>query len=420
MINPKFILENPDAVKEAAKKKFIDFDVDAFIKLDEQRRQAQLKLDEVREKKNKASKEIAQLKGPEKEAAIKKMQEAGDEKSLAEDLRKIEEEWRALLLTAPGQIHPDIPVGEDDSANKELYKIGDLPKFDFEPKDHVQLGLDLDIVDIERGVKIAGSRNYFLKGDGALLEMALMQYAAQKLAAKGFKMFIPPVLVNYRAMEGTSYFPGGEEQAYEIEKDEKFLVGTSEVSVASYHTDEILNEEDLPLLYAGHSTCFRREAGTYGKDTHGLYRVHQFQKVEQVIICKNDMKEAEKMHALILKNAEEILQDLDLPYRVVINSSGDMGQGQYYKNDIETWMPSRKGYGETHSCSNFLDFQARRLNLRYKDAKGKKHFAYTLNNTAIATPRILIALLEIHQNEDGTVNIPEPLRPFMGGKDKIA
>jgi seryl-tRNA synthetase len=420
MLDPKFILENPELVKEAAKKKFIDFDVAAFIKLDKQRRAAQVKLDETREKKNKASKKIANLKGKEKDAAIKKMKDSKDEKSLAEKLRKIEEKWRALLLTAPGQIHKDVPVGEDDTANKELYKIGDLPKFDFTPKDHVELGTNLDILDIERGVKVSGARNYFLKGDGALLEMALMQFVSQKLAAKGFTMFIPPVLVNYRAMEGTSYFPGGEEQTYEIEKDEKFLIGTSEVSVASYHTDEILNEDDLPLLYAGHSTCFRREAGTYGKDTHGLYRVHQFQKVEQVIICKNDMKEAEKMHELLLKNAEEIMQDLGLPYRVVINSSGDMGQGQYFKNDIETWMPSRKDYGETHSCSNFLDFQARRLNLRYKDADGKKHFAYTLNNTAIATPRILIPLLEVHQNEDGTINIPEPLRPFMGGKEKIS
>ena len=230
-------------------------------------------------------------------------------------------------------------------------------------------------------------------------------------------------------MVGTGYFPGGEEQAYalgvkrpsdeHIESDEKYLIGTSEVAVASYHSDEILSEDELPKLYAGYSYCFRREAGTYGKDTHGLYRIHQFQKVEQVILCKNDMEESAKMHAMLLKNAEEVLQELKLHYRVVANSSGDMGQGQYYKNDIETWMPSRNGYGETHSCSSFLDFQSRRLNIRYKDKNGKTQFVHTLNNTCIASPRILIAILECYQNADGTVTIPEILRPYMGGKDTI-
>ncbi len=420
MIDPKYIIQNPDEIKEAAKKKFINFDVDGFIALDEKRRAAQVELDKAREEKNTASEKIAKLDGKEKESAIKEAQAKGDnEKELAEKLREIEEEWRNQLLLAPGRIHDDVPVGEDDESNEELYKVGNMPKFDFEPKDHVELGLELDILDIERGVKISGSRNYFLKGDGALLELAVLNYTLHKLVAKGFTPFLPPLLVNYRAMEGTGYFPGGEDQAYEIGKDEKFLIGTSEVSVASYHMDEILEEAKLPLFYAGYSYCFRREAGTYGKDTHGLYRIHQFQKIEQVIICKNDMEESAKMHEILLKNAEEVLQDLGLHYRVVANSSGDMGQGQYYKNDIETWMPSRNNYGETHSCSTFLDFQSRRLNLKYKDKNGKKHFAHTLNNTCIASPRILIALLECYQNEDGSVTVPEPLRPYMGGKDKI-
>lgn len=429
MLDPKYILENPDEIKEAAKKKFINFDVDAFITLDEKRREAQVKLDAAREEKNAASKKIGQLQGSEREAAIKEMQEKGDsEKELTENLRKIEAEWRALLLTAPGRIHTDVPVGPDDESNVELRKEGELPNFEFEPKDHVTLGLDLDILDIERGVKVAGSRNYYLKGDGALLELAVLNYTIQKLAGKGFKPMIVPNIVNYRAMEGTSYFPGGEEQAYavgvkaagqEIESDEKYLIGTSEVPVASYHMDEMLDESELPKLYAGYSNCYRREAGTYGKDTHGLYRIHQFQKVEQVVICKNDMKESERIHAMLLANAEEVLKDLELPYRVVVNSSGDMGQGQYYKNDIETWMPSRDSYGETHSCSTFLDFQTRRLNIRYKDADGKKHFAHSLNNTCVASPRILISILEIYQNADGTVTIPEVLRPYMGGREKI-
>mgnify|MGYP001578504803 CR=1 FL=1 len=258
--------------------------------------------------------------------------------------------------------------------------------------------------------------------------MAILQYINDKLVKKGFTPFTVPLLVGYEAMEGTSYFPGGEEQAYAvgvktpdggIESDGKYLIGTSEVSVTSYHRDEILDEKELPKLYCGLSACFRREAGTYGKDTHGLYRIHQFQKVEQVIICKNDEEESKKMHQMILKNAEEVLQDLKLPYHVVAVCTGDMGLGQYYKNDIETWMPSRNSYGETHSCSTLHEFQSRRLNLRYRDADGKVKYCHTLNNTCIASPRILIPVLEMYQNPDGSVTIPEVLRPYMCGQGRI-
>ncbi len=419
MLDPKFILTNPEAVKEAARKKHIDFDVDAFIKLDERRRELQAAYEAFRQR-NQGGDAIAKLTGEEKEKAIAEMKTLKEEEKAAEEaFVACEAEWKTLLLRAPGITSPETPEGKDDSENVELYTWGERPSFDFEAKDHVQLGLDLDIVDIERGVKIAGSRNYFLKGDGALLELAVLQYTLHKLVAKGFTAFLPPLLVNKEAMIGTGYFPGGEEQAYTMERDEKFLVGTSEVSVASYHSDETLDESELPKLYAGYSYCFRREAGTYGKDAHGLYRIHQFQKVEQVVLCKNDMEESKKMHALLLKNAEEVLQDLKLPYRVVAVCSGDMGQGQYYKNDIETWMPSRQSYGETHSCSTFLDFQSRRLNLKYKDANGKKHFVHTLNNTCIASPRILIPILECYQNADGSVTVPEVLRPWMGGREKI-
>jgi len=292
------------------------------------------------------------------------------------------------------------------------------------------LGEELDILDIPRGVKISGSRFYFLKNEGALLELAVLKFTLDMLVKKGFTPFIPPVLVQYEAMMGTSYFPGGEEHAYavgvkreredSIEDDELYLVGTSEVSVASYHQGEILNEDKLPLLYAGISNCFRREAGTYGKDTHGIYRIHQFQKVEQVVICRNDEEESAKLHQMILQNAEEVIQALELPYRVVDVCTGDMGQGQIYKNDIETWMPSRNTYGETHSCSTFHDFQARRLNLKYKDKEGKKHYCHTLNNTCIASPRVLIPLLEVYQQADGSVVVPEVLRPYMMGIEKIS
>jgi seryl-tRNA synthetase len=420
MLDPKLILAQPDLFKEIARKKRVNFDVDAFIALDEKRRALQTEGDALKAEKNEASKRIAQLQGDERTAAIAAMQNQGDtEKKVDEQLKEVEAAWTELFLRAPGLISDEVPEGKDDTENVELYTHGELPKFDFEAKDHVTLGKDLDILDIERGVKIAGSRSYFLKGDGALLELAILQYTLHKLVAKGFTAFLPPLLVNREAMTGTGYFPGGEEQAYTLTQDEKYLIGTSEVPVASYHSDETLDESELPKLYAGYSYCFRREAGTYGKDTHGLYRIHQFQKVEQVVICKADMAESQKLHEFLLKNAEEVLQDLKLPYRVVAVCSGDMGQGQYYKNDIETWMPSRNSYGETHSCSSFLDFQARRLNLKYKDKDGKRHFAYTLNNTCIASPRILIPVLECYQNADGSITVPEVLRPWMGGREKI-
>lgn len=430
MLDPKFIVQNPDIVREAAQKKHVNFNVDHFIELDEKRRSLQSELDSIRAEKNAANEKIQKLSGNGKTKAIEKMRKSGDtEKKLSEESARIETEWRGLLLRAPGLISPETPEGKADTENVELYKWGELPKFDFETKDHMALGKALDIIDMERGVKIGGSRSYFLKGDGALLELAVLQYTLNKLIGKGFTPFLPPLLVNREAMEGTSYFPGGEEQAYalgvkrpemeHIESDDKYLIGTSEVAVASYHAGEMLREDELPKFYAGYSNCFRREAGTYGKDTHGLYRIHQFQKVEQVVLCRADMDESKRLHEMLLKNAEEVLQDLCLPYRVVTVCSGDMGLGQYYKNDIETWMPSRNSYGETHSCSTFLDFQSRRLNIRYKDKNGKSQFIYTLNNTCIASPRILIPILEIYQNADGSVSIPEVLRPYMWGKAEI-
>jgi seryl-tRNA synthetase len=431
MLDPKYIVQNPEAVKEAARKKHVNFDVDHFIEVDEKRRALLAELETIRAKKNAASEQIQKLQGDEKKKAIEDMRAVGaDEKNLDEEMTRLDEEWKGLLLRAPGLISPETPEGKDDSENVELYTWGELPQWDFEIKDHITLGEELDLIDVERGVKIGGSRSYFLKNQGALLELAIMRYTVDKLIKKGFTLFLPPLMVNRDAMVGTSYFPGGEEQAYalgvkrpemeHIESDDKYLIGTSEVSVASYHADEILAEKDLPKLYAGYSYCFRREAGTYGKDTRGLYRIHQFQKVEQVVLCKDDPAEDKRLHEFLLKNAEEVLQDLKLPYRVVAVCSGDMGVGQYYKNDIETWMPSRKNYGETHSCSTFLDFQSRRLNIRYKDADGKTRFVHTLNNTCVASPRILIPVLEMYQNADGSVTIPEVLRPYMGGQEKIS
>lgn len=430
MIDLQDVRSRPEAYAKAAKAKNMKVNVDAFIKLDEERRSLLLAVEEMRAKRNAVSKEVPSLKGSEKEKTIAEMKSLGDTlKENEEKLTAIEESWMDMQLRLPGIPLDTVPIGKDDKQNVEIRKVGDLPKFSFEPLDHVKLGEELDIIDIPRGVKVAGARSYFLKGDGARLELAVMMFTLDHLKKKGYTMFTPPVLVNYEAMMGTSYFPGGEEMAYAvgvqknkkegIESDNAYLIGTSEVPVTSYHAGETLKESELPKRYCGYSNCFRREAGTYGKDTHGLYRIHQFQKVEQVILCKNDPKESAKMHAEILGNAEEVLQALELPYRVVDVCTGDMGQGQIYKNDIETWMPSREAYGETHSCSTFYDFQSRRLNIKYEAADGKRHFVHTLNNTCIASPRILIPILEIYQNKDGSVTIPKVLRPYMGGQEKI-
>jgi seryl-tRNA synthetase len=430
MIDLQDVRTRPDAYAKAAKAKNLKVDVKAFLALDEERKTVVKDVEEMRAKRNTVSKMVPTLQGDEKTKTIAEMKALGEELSAKEEkLNAIEEQWMDMQLRLPGIPLDRVPVGKDDKENVEIRKVGDLPKFTFKPKDHVALGESLDIIDIPRGVKIAGARSYFLKGDGARLELALLLFTLDHLKKKGYTAFIPPLLVNWDAMMGTSYFPGGEEMAYAvgvrknkkegIEPDDVYLIGTSEVPVTSYHSGETLKESELPKRYCGMSNCFRREAGTYGKDTHGLYRIHQFQKVEQVILCKNDPEESAKMHAEILGNAEAILQALKLPYRVVDVCTGDMGQGQIYKNDIETWMPSREGYGETHSCSTFHEFQSRRLNIKYEAADGKKHFVHTLNNTCIASPRILIPILEIYQNEDGSVTIPEVLRPYMGGQEKM-
>jgi len=282
------------------------------------------------------------------------------------------------------------------------------------------LGLALGIIDIERGVKLAGTRNYFLKGDGALLHWAVLRFAFDLMTGRGYVPMVVPLLARYETMMGTGYYPGSEDQTYQMEKDNLSLVGTAEVPLTAYHMGEILDKNDLPKKYVALSSCFRREAGAAGKDTYGLYRIHQFEKVEQVVICENDAEQSAHFHQEILANAEAVMQALELPYRVVNVCTGDLGRGQAKKFDIEAWMPSRGDYCETHSASKFYDFQARRMNLRYKDPTSKKNiFCHTLNNTVIASPRILIPILELYQNADGSVTIPAVLRPYVAGKEKI-
>ncbi|RMG41866.1 MAG: serine--tRNA ligase [Candidatus Dadabacteria bacterium] len=422
MIDLRDLRERPDAYREACRKKGIKFDIDAFLTLDKNYRSLKSELEELRAKQNRFNKELRSLQGEEKEKRLQEMKAlAATLKHKSSDFKELETEWKNQQLFIPSIPLESVPEGKDDSENQELRKWGEIPGFDFKPRDHVELGELRDLIDIERGVKIAGTRNYFLKGDLVRLKHAVLQFACDLLHKKGYTLMDPPHIVKYEAMMGTSYFPGGEDQAYHLdERDpDMYLIGTSEVSVCSYHSKEILDAEKLPLRYAGISPCYRREAGTYGKDTHGLFRIHQFDKVEQVIICKADKDESARMHQELLSNAEELMQALNIPYRVVVNCTGDLGQGQVYKNDIEAWMPSRGKYSETHSCSTFYDFQARRLSMRYKDESGKSVYCHTLNNTCVATPRILIPIMELNQNADGSITVPEVLRPYMQGQEKI-
>ena len=442
MIDLADLRKHPSAYQEAAKKKGILVNIDDFLILDHKRRGYIKDIEDIRAHRNTENKWIANHSGEARTAAMVGMKQLSEElKTKEEALATLEKDWLHQQLLMPSIPLDRVPVGKDETDNVEVKKWaphqeqssdagrGIPVSFDFPPLDHIALGEKLDIIDVPRGVKVAGSRSYFLKGDGSRLELAILQYTLDHLYRKGFTQFTPPVLANYEAMMGTSYFPGGEEQAYAIgvqkeqdgptESDGLWLIGTSEVSVASYHGEETLKLEELPKRYCGISNCFRREAGTYGKDTKGLYRIHQFQKVEQVVLCENDPAVSAAMHAELLHNAEEVLQALKLPYRVVDVCTGDMGRGQVYKNDIETWMPSRNAYGETHSCSTFYDFQARRLNIKYVDRDGTKKFVHTLNNTCIASPRILIPILEIYQTNDGSVTIPDVLRPYMGGQERI-
>jgi seryl-tRNA synthetase len=421
MLDIAYIRANPDKVKLAAEQKLMDVDVDRLLALDAEIRTLNFQIDTLRSKRNALSEGVKTADKEEKQKIIDEVKAIKDELApLEAEYTKVKIEIGNLMLCVPSIPAPEVPVGKTDEDNVFVRAVGEIPTFDFPTKDHVELALSLDLIDTERAVKFAGSRSYFLKNEGMLLEMAIMRFVVDRLAAKGFTPMSVPLLVRESAMTGTGYFPIGYEQAYKLPEDEQFLIGTSEVSLVSYHQNEILKLEDLPKKYAGYSTCFRREAGTYGKDTRGLYRVHQFQKVEQVVICEADESKMEALHNEILTNSEEVLQALELPYRIMLACTGEIGIGQIKKHEIETWMPSRNAYCETHSCSSFGDFQARRSNIKYHDKDGTAKYCYTLNNTGIASPRIFIPLLELYQQEDGSVKIPKVLQPYMGGMGVIS
>ncbi len=440
MLDIKFIRDNLDAVRQAARNKNIQCDFDRLIAVDDRRRALQTEADNLRNQSNELSGQVGLYKNPKskwfqealaKGATAEQLQAEGEKiqaqsaaikqriKELEEETRTVGEEFRALMLTVPQVPSAKTPIGKDSDGNVEVRRVGTPRTFDFEPKDHVRLGESLGILDIERGVKLAGTRNYLLRGAGCLLHHAVLRLAMDTIVSRGFEPLTVPILVNDAQMYGTGYYPGGEEQAYRCERDGKSLVGTAEVSLTAMYGDEILDEAMLPVKLAAVSTCFRREAGAAGKDTYGIYRIHFFDKVEQVVLCRADEAESEKYHHEIIANAEAVLTALELPYRVMAVCTGDMGQGKVEMYDIETWMPSRNGYGETHSASRFGEFQARRLNLRYRGGDKKTYFCHTLNNTVIASPRILIPILEQYQNADGSVTVPKALRPYMGGMERI-
>lgn len=403
MLDIIYIKENLEQVRKSIKDRKANVDLDTLLQVDTERKNLIQRVDTLRAKRNEAAK--ARDKGE----GIRVKNEL---KNLEKELGGAEKEWNQLMYQVPNILMAEVPKG-DISQNKVIRKEGEQPKFPFTPKDHLELGKLLDIIDFERGVKVGGFRGYFLKNEGAKLHFAVLNFAFDHLVQKGFNPVVPPVINRRFALEGGGQFPWGEEDTYKV-GEEDFLVGTSEIPLMAMHADEIFDLKELPKKYVGMSACFRTEVGSYGKDTKGLYRVHEFYKVEQVVLCESDEQESLGFFEDLQDNSEDILQEIGLPYQVVILSSEDMGKKAALTYDIETWMPSRNGYGETHSNSIVLDFQTRRLKIRYKDKDGKVKFCHALNNTAIASPRILIAILENFQQKDGSVKIPEVLQKYTG------
>ncbi len=420
MLDIKFIRENKDLIAAGAKKKHISYDVDRLLEVDTKRRELMSSIEAKKTEQNKMSQEITGATDAEARNKMIADMRAVKESSKVEEEQLVEvmKEWQALMVAVPNIPDMSVPEGASDEENVEVRQWGTIPKFDFEPKSHIDLMLQNDMVDFDRGAKIAGFRGYILKNDGALLEFAVWQFALNELIKKGFTPMIVPSLVRRETLMGTGYIPQGEDDLYKTQ-DGDYLAGTGEVATMSYYGDEVLDTAQLPIKMLAFSPCFRREAGSHGKDTKGIYRVHEFFKMEQVVLCEANHEESVKLHEELTENAEMLLQALELPYHVVVNCGGDLGLGQVKKYDIEAWRPSVGKYGETHSSSYFHDFQSRRLNIRYRDAEGKMKFVHSLNNTAVATPRILISIIENNQQADGSIKIPKALQPYMGGREVI-
>ena len=417
MLAMDFIKANRTTVEKAIRDKGVDLDLDALLALDGETRSLKTEIDTLRAERNAISAQFPKAASEEKAELGRKAKEAGARASEIETrLADKEAALKALMLKLPGIPFEGAPVGPDESFNTVVRKEGTVPQFGFEPLDHVALIEKNDWADLSRITQVSGSRTYCLKGRLALLEMKLMAWALEKIAAADFTPITVPAIAREQAFLNQGQFPGHKEETYELPNDDVWLAGTAEVALTSLHSGEIIEGDRLPILYAGYSPCFRREAGSAGKDVRGLLRVHQFVKVEQYVICEADNAQSAEFHARLLALAESLLTDLEIPYQVIETSTGDMGLGKYRMNDIESWVPSLNKYRETHSCSTLHDWQARRANIRYRGADGKVRFAHTLNNTALASPRILVPLLENHQTEDGRVRLPKALQELMGGE----
>lgn len=424
MLDMKWIRANSEAVQQAADRKGIRLSVGGLLEADAQKRILLQETEKGREARNKLSQEIGRLigQGRREEADQLKDQVREWNERLADwegRLREAENRTAELLLLVPNVVSPDTPDGRSDADNVEVRRVGAPVSRDYEPKDHITLGTLHGMINVPRGVKTAGARSYFLMGAGALLHRAVQQLAVDLLTKSGFTLMDVPLMVRGEALTNTGFFPLGQDQVYPVGDEDRYLVGTSEVPLVSYYAGEIIDLAQ-PVKLAAASSCFRSEVGSAGRDVHGLYRVHQFAKVEQVVLCQGDPALSEQLLQEITGHAERLLQLLELPYRVMAVCTGDMSQKTYKQYDIETWMPSRQAYGETHSSSNLHDFQARRANIRYRDEEGRLQFCHTLNNTMVATPRILIPLLENHQEEDGSIRIPDALVPYMNGLQRLA
>jgi seryl-tRNA synthetase len=414
MLDIKFIRENPDLIQEAARKKHVDFDVKELLALDGRHREILNLVEGLRAEQNKLSESLPAKKAEEREALVLQLRQLKEHiKEKEEELRHAAGHFAEAMLRVPNVPDVSVPEGVSDADNQEIRNWGETPKFSFTPKDHITLLENKDLVDFVRGSKISGFRGYFLKNAGALLCFALWQLTLEMLVKKGFTPIIAPAKVRREPLQGCAFLPQHEEEVYRL-GDNEYLSGTAEVPVTSYFMDEILDEKDLPKKFIAFSPCFRREAGSYGKDTKGLIRVHEFFKMEQVVLCEANHETSVKFHEEITKNSEEIVQALKLPYRVVVNCGGDLGLGQVKKYDIEVWLPSQEKYRETHSASYFHDFQTRRLNIRYRGKDNELRFVHSLNNTAIATPRFIAAIVENYQEADGSIRVPEALQKYVG------
>jgi seryl-tRNA synthetase len=422
MLDLAFIREHPELIKDVARRRHADVDVDALLAVDAELRVVRRRAEDLRAEQNRLSKVIREAGKDQaaRERAIAQGREVAAELKVLEPReRELDGELRRLWLLVPNIPDATVPEGQGEEDNVEIKRVGQPRHFDFEPLDHVALMRGLDWLDLERAAKVAGSRSYILKGDAVLLEMALMQFALSFVAQRGFTPLEVPAMAKEFAFYGNGQFPRGREQTYALPEDEMYLIGTAEVSITGMHSGEIVREADLPIKYVGFSPCFRREAGTYGKDTRGIMRVHQFYKVEQYVICRADHEESVRWHEALLGIAEQIVQALELPYRVLNICTGDLGDAKVKGYDVECWIPSEGRYRETHSDSYFHDYQARRADLRYRDNEGVVRYVHTLNNTALASTRAIIALVENHQQANGTVRVPEALRPFLGGRETL-